>query len=403
MWGINQARARNAYGNWGRNTLGGLASSLYTAYRNFRGPIRDAGRVSRAIGLPWPGTQSRRGGSRGGGRLSAVSFKKRSSKFRSYRKKKRRFLKKRKTKKPKAPAWAVGSLSRYLARRVLIKDNGQFNINKMGDNVQNRQQYHMHWNALASNLDQWLINAYNAIGDSITNVNLNSEIFIKSVRTVLSVSCNCSMPVDLDVWMLTPRRKYDEAESSITGKNPLLITYTEPTETKTTAFYYDIVGHDPTMCTRLMQAFKLKKVKSVRLQPGDTIKLPLAGKGGLFSKERYGIHSYAGFNDHHTVMKALSQYGLLLRARGVTVHDESKVTSGATPLDGTSLNLATSGFNLDCTWERKCYYMAPIQGLSDANQGMLYRGYDENAVAYMTQANESRYTNATASETTTLA
>lgn len=392
MYGLNQARARRAYG--GNYGLGGLASSLYTAYRNFRGPIRDGQRLQRAL-LGAPTSRGRVGGR---SRVSKVSFKKRSSKFRKFRAQRRKKLKGRKKKKSTTPAWARGELGRYLSRAVVIRDSGTFNMNYMGDTLQNRQTYWMDWCASAVDLDNWMVNAYNAA--SATTVPDNAAIRVTRLFKTFAIVNNCNQPVDVDVWSIRPRRGYNEAYANVSGVNPASITDVLA-ETKTTTLQYNDYGHDPKMSARLTTWFKLGKRVHRRLQPGDTMRFSLMGSPKTWAKILCGIQTSGYFAQDHTLFSALSKTGCLIRARGTVIHDHSQVPNFATggSLQATDLRVAQSGFNLDCKWDRQCWYKVPMPGLTTLSHPYgLYSGADNRANNTMTLANESRWADATHAE-----
>lgn len=390
MFGVGLARGRRqAYGyGVGNYGLPGLASSLYTAYRNFRGPIRDGLRLQRAL----LGGSSRLRGRTGRSGVSKVSlgFKKRSSKFRKFRSKKRKMMRKGK-RKSKAPAWATGSLGRYLSRSVVIRDSGTFNINRMGNNTQNLQSYYMTWCAYAQDLDNWLQNAYDAA--SITAIADNQAIYVYKLFKTFRLVNNSNQPCDVAVWPITPRREYSESYSSISGANPSIIQ-DNYTETKTTTLSWTDYGHDPKMSARLSTAFKVGKPKMKRLQPGDTMVFSLMGSPRVWAKILHGIGAAGSFNQDHTILKALSKTGCLIRARGTVVHNSSLVPDLSTggSLANTDLGVATSGFNLDCTWNRQCWYKVPMPGISTVNHPYgNYSGYDSRTNNIMTAVNESRW------------
>jgi len=332
--------------------------------------------------------------------VSKVSLKKRSTKFRRFRQGRRKLMRKGKSRKKRssAPAWAKGDLGRYLSRSVVIRDNGTFNINQMGANLQNQQQYYMAWCATATDLDEWLMNAYNKA--AITDVEDNSAIYVTRLFKNFALVNNSNQPVDVDMWTVVPRRGYNEPLASINGTNPTCIQ-DQLTESKTTSLQYYDYGHDPKMSARLMTWFRVGKKKSRRLQPGDTIKFSLMGSPKLWAKILSGIQTSGWFANDHTILKALSKTGVLIRARGTVVHNAASVSY---PLSGSNLNVAQSGFNLDCKWDRQCWYKVPMPGLTTLSHPYgLYSGYDTRSNNLMLRENESRWADSTHNEYHTMA
>jgi len=315
----------------------------------------------------------------------------RSTKFRKFRSLNRKTKRKVSLRRSvRAPAWGRGAMGKYMSRSVVVRDNGTFNMSRTGDNKQNLQTYYMDWAALSNDLDAWLINAGNHA--AIGNVARHEEIFVQSVKKHFTFSNNASFPCEIDCWVVMPKRRYSDGTAPITGADPTIVTQTVLTETGTTAFSYEVDGHEPYMSSYFAEAFKMKKVSSKRLPPGGIWTANIFGKGGVYSKLKYGIASADGFNTNHTILKGLSSYGLLFRAKGVLVHDESKVpVVGVENVNG-ALSVARGGFNLDCQWIRHARYKVPCRFLVAADSpGLMYHGYDIASLTTMTQANESRF------------
>jgi len=311
-------------------------------------------------------------------------FAKRSTKFRQFRQSRRRMIR-----KPRVPGWARGSFGRYLTKKTCVSDLGAWNMNSVGDNKQNFQSYYMTWAALADNLDEWFKNAFGA--DDMNQVLRNWEMYIDSIRKVLTLQNNYSMPAVVDFWIVTPKMSQlvNANSADIAGLSPGLISNQTPTESKTTTFAFDQVGHEPWMSGLFTDCFRMKKLKTVHLDPGQSTKIVVAGKGGLFSKAKYGVTEAGKFLDDHMIMRGLSRYGVLIRVRGKLVHDEDTVPAIGTAEYNVSHHVAYSSYNLDCAWRRTVRYRVPL--MQDSLAGLTYTGRDFNGVSLMTQAHESRW------------
>jgi len=315
----------------------------------------------------------------------------RSNKFRKFRSLNRKTKRKVSLRRSvRAPAWSRGAMGKYLSRSVVVRDNEAFNMNRMGNSKQNLQTYYLAWAATAVDLDNWLVNA--GAHGVIADVARMEEIYVQSIRKHLTFSNNANMPCEIDCWVVVPRRPYNQALAAVTGADPSLLTQTVLTETGTTAFSYEVDGHEPQMASYFVDAFRIKKISHKVLQPGQAWTANVTGKGGVFSKLKYGIEVGNGFDTHHTIMRSLSSYGLLFRAKGVLVHDESKVPTDGSAQVNSAFNVARGGFNLDCQWIRHTKYKVPCRFLmSFDHPGLTYTGYDIASLTTMAQANESRF------------
>lgn len=311
-------------------------------------------------------------------------FAKRSSKFRKFRQSRRRMIR-----KPKVPGWAKGAFGRYMTKKSCVSDLGAWNMNSVGDNRQNFQSYYLVWAAMADNLDDWFINAFGAT--TMADVKRNWQLFIESVRKVVTLQNNYSMPAVIDLWIVTPKKNQlvNASSADIAGISPGLISTQTPTESKTTTFAFNQIGHEPWMSGLFTDGFRMKKLKTVHLDPGQSTKITVAGKGGLFSKSLYGVTDTGKFLDDHMIIRGLSQYGILIRVHGKLSHDESTVPAVGTTQDNMFHNVAYSSYNLDCAWHRTVRYRVPK--MQDDLAGLTYTGRDINGVSLMPQADESRW------------
>lgn len=291
---------------------------------------------------------------------------------------------KKRYRKCRIPIWAKPANQRYFAQNGAIRDFINFNMNRVEDSKQNNQQYFMWWNYLATNVDDWLAKANNNTG--IASTTAVSEILLRKVTTKVSLKNAFSHPCVIQAWYVWPKRRYSEATATITGINPAIVSGSMDTENKTTALDYNMYGHEPTDDSDFTRLFKVYKLRSVFLQPGQQHSFILQSKKcpKLYSKIDYGIGDLESFDNHYTVLPHAGP-GILIRVRGTMVHNEADVT---TAMNATDTNVGYSSFAVDGVIERVCHHLVPV-GLMQ--QPKKVWGTLDYGLGTMTLANEQAF------------
>lgn len=322
-----------------------------------------------------------------GGNLRRRKVYRKSAKYK-YKKKRSSYKKRRGSRRrsygKRTPKW-MAKYSKPLAAEVTLKDEFPFSMNTLGDNVNNLAVYHCFIPVFAGTLDDIIANAADEAGSATAAETM--KVLVKYCSTVYTFKCNFEVGCKVEAWLCSPRRDiFDTSLGAFAGADPAALMVGGAAETRTTTLSMSERISTPYNSKMWTSLFKLKKVYSKILSPGEQAAIKYTHSGTTISMAKYNASGVDTITTNNLIIKRFGAI-MLFKVSGLMVHNESIVTAAAGTMD--SLNLAASWgpFNVDFIASRVIKYCRPL--LQD--QETVRIGRENSALTTYTAANMATF------------